>query len=82
MRRHRFSLLLLLASVLAFAASNVRAEPCAVQLNVHNHAWVVLKHKKLTQCTGAAGCKCVSCWNADHSVSAMCYALVAPAPGK
>ena len=84
MRRHRLSLFLVLALAgLAFTASSVRAEPCTIKLNVHNHAWIVLKHKKLAQCTsGAAGCKCVACWNADHSASAVCFALVAPAPGK
>lgn len=84
MRRYRLSLCLTIALVgLAVAASNVRAEPCTIKLNVHNHAWVLLKHKKLAQCmSGPAGCKCVACWNLDGSASAMCFPLAAPAPGK
>jgi len=80
----RFSLCLAVAvAALAYAGSKASAEPCTVGLNVHNHARIMFKHKTLTQCmAGAAGCKCVSCWNADHSVSAMCFALVIPAPGK
>jgi len=83
MRRYRLSLWLTIALVgMAVAASSVRAEPCTVQLNVHNHAWVLLKHKKLAQCMGAAGCKCVSCWNVNGSASSTCFPLVVPAPGK
>ena len=82
MRRYRLSLSIALALVaLAYAGSNARAEPCTVGLNVHNHAWILFKHKKLAQCmSGAAGCKCVSCWNLDGSVSSTCFALVVPAP--
>lgn len=84
MRRSLLSLSVALALVgVAFAGSKASAEPCKIGLNVHNHAWILYKHKKLAQCNaGAAGCKCVSCWNLDKSVSAMCVALIAPAPGK
>lgn len=84
MRHYRLSLCVALALAgFAFAASTARAEPCTISLNVHNNAWVLLKHKKLAQCkSGPAGCKCVSCWNADHTASAMCFPLVVPAPGK
>jgi hypothetical protein len=81
MRRYRLSLCIALALIgLAVAGSNTRAEPCTIGLNVHNHAWVLLKHKKLAQCNSAAGCKCVSCWNLDHSASSTCFALVVAAP--
>jgi hypothetical protein len=50
-------------------------------VNVHNHAWIVLKHKRLAQCSAGPGCKCVSCYNLDGSVSATCYPLVAAIPG-
>ena len=77
MRRFRFSLYVALAlSALAYAGSAAQAEPCAVGLTVHNHAWITLKGKKLAQCTGAAGCKCVSCYNLDGSVTSACFALV------
>ena len=82
MRRYRFSLGVALAlASLAVAGTKVSAEPCKIGLNVHNHAWIVFKHKKLAQClSGPAGCKCVSCWNLDGSVSSACFPLVAPAP--
>jgi hypothetical protein len=51
-----------------------------VGVNVHNHASIMLKHKRLAQCNSAAGCKCVSCYNLDKSVSAACYPLVAAIP--
>lgn len=82
MRRYRLSMYLALALVgLAFAGTSVRAEPCTVGLGVHNHAWIVLKGKKLAQCNGNAGCKCVSCWNIlDGSASSTCYPLFVSMP--
>jgi hypothetical protein len=35
----------------------------------------------VAQCDSAAGCKCVSCYNLDHSVASACYPLVAAIPG-
>ena len=63
-------------AALAFAGSSVRAEPCTIGLGVHSHAWILLKGKKLAQCTGDNGCKCVSCWNLDGSASSTCFPLV------
>jgi hypothetical protein len=77
MRRYRLSLYIALALVgLAFAGSSVRAEPCTVGISVHNHAWILLKGKKLAQCTSDNGCKCVSCWNILGGAAATtCYPL-------
>ena len=81
MRRYRLSLCLALAlAAVSYAGSNARAEPCAVGLNVHNHAWILYKHKKLAQCQSGPGCKCVSCYNLDGSVFSACYPLVASVP--
>jgi hypothetical protein len=81
MRRFRLPLFFALAfSVLAYAASSARAEPCTIGLGVHNNAWILLKHKKLAQCQGAMGCKCVSCWNLDGSASSTCFPLVVAMP--
>ena len=83
MRRYGLSVCLTvaLAAGLVWSASQASAEPCAVGVNVHNHAWIVLKHKRLAQCSAGPGCKCVSCYNLDGSVSATCYPLVAAIPG-
>ena len=81
MSRLRLSLSIALAfGVLAFAGSSLRAEPCAIGLNVHNHAWILFHHHRLASCASGPGCKCVSCWNLDGSVSSMCFPLVAPVP--
>ena len=82
MRRIRFSLYVALAlSALAYSGSAVKAEPCTVGLNVHSHAWILYKGKKLARCeSGSPGCKCVSCYNLDGSVSAACFPLVASIP--
>jgi hypothetical protein len=69
-----------LTAGLVWSGSPAAAEPCAVGVNVHNHARIVLKHKSLAQCNSAAGCKCVSCYNLDKSVSSACYPLVAAIP--
>ena len=82
MRRYRASLYLALAfAALVYSASNVRADVCNVMLSVHPHAWILLHHAKLTQCvSGAAGCKCVSCWNWAGAPYSVCYPLWAPIP--
>ena len=82
MRRYRFSLCLAvtLAAGLVYSGSQAWAQACAVGLNVHPHAWILLNHHRLAQCTAAAGCKCVSCTNPGGSVTSMCYPLAAPIP--
>jgi hypothetical protein len=82
MRRYGRSVCLMvaLAAGLVWSASQAVAEPCAVGLGVHNHAWILLKHKRLAQCTAGAGCKCVSCYNLDGTASSTCYPLVAAMP--
>src|SRR5262249_40015589 len=64
-----------LAAGLVWSTSQASAEPCAVGVNTHNHARIMLNHKRLAQCNGAAGCKCVSCYNLDRSVTSTCYPL-------
>jgi hypothetical protein len=82
MRRYGFSLCLALALAagLVWSASQALAEPCAVGVSVHNHARIMLNHKRLAQCTAGQGCKCVSCYNLNGTVSATCYPLVAAMP--
>jgi hypothetical protein len=82
MRRYglSFCLVVALAAGLAWSVSQAMAEPCAVGVGVHNHAWIALKHKRLAQCTAGLGCKCVSCYNLDGTVSATCYPLLAAMP--
>jgi len=82
MRRYGFSLCLMvaLAAGLVWSASQALAEPCAVGVGVPNHASIMLKHKRLAQCTAAAGCKCVSCYNLDGTASSTCYPLVVAMP--
>jgi hypothetical protein len=81
MRRIQLSVGLALAlSVAAFTGAQAQVW-CAVGTSVHNHARIVLHHKTLAKCdSNANGCKCVSCYNLDHSVSSMCFSLVAPMP--
>jgi hypothetical protein len=66
-----------------YSTSQAQALPslaCAVGLNVHPGARILLHHHTIAQCTGAAGCKCVSCYNFNGSVSALCFPLVTPIP--
>jgi hypothetical protein len=69
---------------LVYSGPSARADTwnasCAVNLSVHNHAWVLLHGKRLTQCSGDNGCKCVSCYNWDGTVYAACYPLAGPIP--
>ncbi len=82
MRRIGLSVGLALAlSGLAFSGSAWAAWPaCAVGTSVNNHARIMLHHKMIAGCSGASGCKCVSCYNLDGSVYSACYALVLPMP--
>ena len=83
MRRYRFSLCLAfaLAAGLAFSGSQAFAQACAVGLNIHPHARILLNHHTIAQCAGGAGgCKCVSCANWNGSVTSVCYPLAAPIP--
>ena len=66
-----------------YSTSQVQALPlaCSVGLNIHPGARILLHHHTIAQCTaGGAGCKCVSCYNFNGSVSALCFPLVAPIP--
>jgi len=67
-----------------YSTSQAQALPslaCAVGLNVHPGARIVLNHHTIARCTaGGAGCKCVSCYNLNGSVSALCFPLVTPIP--
>jgi len=69
---------------LGYSTSQAQALPslaCAVGLNVHPGARILLSHHTIAQCTaGGAGCKCVSCYNFNGSVSALCFPLVTPIP--
>lgn len=82
MRRFGLSAGIALAlSVVAFSGSAWAAWPaCAVGPSVNNHARILLNHKTIASCSGASGCKCVSCYNLDGSVASACYALVLPMP--
>ena len=84
MRLYRLAMCLAVIGLtmsLGYSTSQAQALPslaCAVGLNVHPGARIVLNHHTIAQCTGAAGCKCVSCYNLNGSVSALCFPLVAP----
>jgi hypothetical protein len=83
MRRYRFSMCfaLALAAGLVYSGSQAFAQgSCAVGLNIHPHARILLNHHTIAQCNAAAGCKCVSCTNFNGSVSSLCYPLAAPIP--
>jgi hypothetical protein len=83
MRRYRFSMCfaLPLAAGLVYSGSQAFAQAwCAVGMNIHPHARILLNHHTIAQCNAAAGCKCVSCTNFNGSVSSLCYPLAAPIP--
>ena len=86
MHRYRLSICLAvvgLAMSLGYSTSQAQGLPgaCAVLLNVHPGAWIVLHRHPIARCTSNGGCKCVACYNPGGSVSAVCYPLVAPIPG-
>jgi hypothetical protein len=84
-RVYRFAMCLAVIGLtmsLGYSTSQAQALPslaCAVGVNVHHGARILLNHHTIAQCTGP-GCKCVSCYNLNGSVSAVCYPLVAPIP--
>ena len=82
MRRYLVLCLALALAVVVYSGSNASAQSwCAVKLSVHNHAWIMLKGKRLAQCkSGAYGCKCVSCYVPGGAVKTTCYPLAAPLP--
>ncbi|MGC1778699.1 MAG: hypothetical protein WBB34_12175 [Xanthobacteraceae bacterium] len=82
MRRFGLSAGLALALLgVGFSGSAWAAWPaCAVGTSVNNHARIMLHHKMIASCSGASGCKCVSCYNLDGSVTSACYALFVPMP--
>ena len=63
-------------SALAISGAQAVGLNCAVGYVVHPNATLWLNHHKIAACAGAAGCKCVSCYNLDGSVSSACYPLV------
>ena len=88
MRRYRLAMYLAVIGLtmsLGYSTSQAQALPslaCAVGVNVHPGAWILLNHRPIARCmSGGAGCKCVSCYNLNGSVSAQCFPLVAPIPG-
>ena len=70
-----------LAMGLGYSTSQALPGACAVELNVHPGAWILLHHHPIARCTSGGGCKCGSCYNLDGSVYSACYPLVAPIPG-
>lgn len=81
MRRYRLSICLAVAlSALSFSAANALPFMCAVGTSVNNHARIMMHGKMLAQCAGNVGCKCVSCYALDGSVSSTCYPLVVAMP--
>jgi hypothetical protein len=87
MRLYRLALCLAviaLTTSLGYSTSRAQALPslaCAVGLNVHPGARILLNHHTIAQCAaGGAGCKCVSCYNLGGSVSSLCFPLVTPVP--
>ena len=87
MRVYRLAMFLAVIGLtmsLGYSTSQAQAWPslaCAVGLNVHPGARIVLHHHTIARCTAGGACKCVSCYNLDGSVSALCFPLVAPIPG-
>jgi hypothetical protein len=75
---------IVLTMSLGYSTPQAQALPslaCAVGLNVHPGARILLNHHTIAQCTaGGAGCKCVSCYNFNGSVSGLCFPLVTPIP--
>jgi hypothetical protein len=83
MRLYRLSMGLAvigLAMGLGYSTSQALPGVCAVGVNVHPGARILLNHRTIARCTGAAGCKCVSCYDLNGSVYSACYPLAAPIP--
>jgi hypothetical protein len=84
MRLSRLSLCLAVIGLtmsLGYSTSQALPGACAVGVNVHPGARILLNHRTIARCaSGQAGCKCVSCYNLDGSVYSACYPLVAPIP--
>ena len=86
MRLYRLSMCLAVVGLvtgLGYSTSQALPGACAVGLNVHPGAWILLHNRPIARCTsGGAGCKCVSCYNLDGSVYSACYPLAGPIPGR
>src|SRR3974390_2647808 len=86
MRLYRLAMCLAVIGLtmsLGYSTSQAQALPSlafAVGLNVHPGARIVLHHDTIARCTASGACKCVSCYNLNGSVSALCFPLVAPIP--
>ena len=80
-----FVVVLGLAMGLGYSTSQAQVLPslaCAIGVNVHPGARILLNHHTIAQCTaGGAGCKCVSCYSLNGSVYSACYPLMMPIPG-
>jgi hypothetical protein len=77
MRRIRLAMYVAVAmSALAFSGAQAAGLNCAVGYVVHPNATLWLHHHKIASCAGAAGCKCVSCYDLSGSVYSACYPLV------
>jgi hypothetical protein len=85
MRLYRLAMCLAVMGLtmgLGYSTSQALPGACAVGVNVHPGARIVLAHHTIAQCnSGGAGCKCVSCYNLNGSVYSACYPLVTPIPG-
>ena len=84
MRLYRISVCLAvvgLAMGLGYSTSQALPGACAVGVNVHPGARILLGHHTIARCTSSGGCKCVSCYDLNGSVTAVCYPLMAPILG-
>ncbi len=78
MRRIRLALCVAVAAAaLGYTGAQAAGLNCAVGYVVHPKATLWLQHKKIAACNGAAGCKCVSCYDLNGSVYSACYPLFA-----
>ena len=67
-------------SALAYSGAQAAGLNCAVGITVNNKASIWLHHHKIASCSGAFGCKCVSCYDWNGTVYSACYPLVAQGP--
>jgi hypothetical protein len=77
MRRITMLCVAVAMSALAYSEAQAAGLNCAVGYTVHPKATLWLHHHKIASCDGAAGCKCVSCYDLNGSVYSACYPLVA-----
>jgi hypothetical protein len=76
MRRYRALSVALVLSGLVYSGTAWAGWACTVGVATPNHARIVLHGKTIATCAASSlGCKCVSCYNLDGSVSSACYPL-------